>query len=558
VDRKPKNKGEENLNTFQLNLKTFLERTTRYYPEKEIISRNADGSLFRYTYSEYHKRVQKLANVLKYLGIKKGDKVASLAWNTHRHLELYFGIPCYGAVLHTVNIRYGIPEIIHSINHSEDKVVFFDEDLLPTLEEIADQIRDVKAYVIMGNTVPKSTLSPLYSYEELLEKAEAEFQFEEIDENSPAVICYTSATTGLPKGVTYTHRSLYLYTSALCYKDVLGISESDNILPMVPMYHVNAWGLPYAAVATGATLVLPGCRPRTSDLLALIESEKVTLTAAAVTIGVEMVRHLDEKQYDLSSLRALWLGGQTTPTATIEKLLNKYNVPVIQGYGATESSPLITFTHLRKDQENISEQEGIHLRTRQGILIPGIEMKIVNELGEEIPWDDNHMGEIMARGPWVANEYINDDRTSSTFVDGWWKTGDIATISKQGNIRIADRNKDMIKSGGEWISSVQLGNELMAHPSVLDACVIAIPDEKWLERPLACVVLNQEGNKSLIEKELIKWLEQKFPKWWLPDQFKFMDEIPKNANGKYNKNLLRKVFGNETSVDYVKTIVNKA
>lgn len=528
------------MNSFQLNLKTFLERTVKIYPDKEIVSRESDGSLFRYNYFQYYQRVKKLANVLKSLGVKKGNKVASMAWNNHRHLELYMGVPSYGAALHTVNIRYGNPEIIYSINHTDDKILFFDEDLLPIVEDVSDQLPNIEAYVILGKNRPNTKLSPLYSYEELLEEEEADFQFEMLDEYTPATICYTSATTGLPKGVTYTQRSLYLYTSALLYTDVTAISEKDTIMPIVPMFHVNAWGLPYAAIATGAKLVLPGERPNTHHLLSLIESEDVTLSCAAVTIGVDMAHKLEEHPFDISSLRALFLGGQAPPKAIMETFLYKYGVPVVQGYGATETSPLITFYHQRKDQEHFTDSENIQIRERQGILIPGIEMKIVNDSGNEIAWDDKEMGEILARGPWVVDEYLNDERSASSFEDGWWKSGDIATINEKGAIQLVDRNKDLIKSGGEWISSVQLENELMAHPRVAEACIVAMPDEKWLERPLAYIVLKQDDDKSLIEGELNTLLAARFPKWWLPDKYIFTDSILKNANGKYNKNLLRK------------------
>jgi fatty-acyl-CoA synthase len=321
----------------------------------------------------------------------------------------------------------------------------------------------------------------------------------------------------------------------------MGISEHDHILPIVPMFHVNAWGLPYAAIATGAKLVLPGERPKANELLELIESEKITYAAGAVTLGVDMLTILEKRPYNLSSLRKLHLGGQAVPKAIIEKFFYKYGVPIVQGFGATETSPMVSFTRIRRDQKQLSDDEKINICCRQGMLIPGLEVKIVDELGEEVPWDDEHMGELLVRGPWIASEYYNDERSLSAFVDGWWRSGDIATINKQGSIRIVDRNKDVIKSGGEWISSVQLENELMAHPSVLEACVVAIPHEKWLERPLACVLLKKGQNNTNMEGELIDWLTPKFPKWWLPDQIMFVDEIPKNANGKYNKNLLRKM-----------------
>ncbi|WP_413300995.1 long-chain fatty acid--CoA ligase [Bacillus sp. 1P10SD] len=528
------------MNSYQLNLKTLLERSVRCFPNNEIVSREKDGSLFRYKYARFYDRVQRLANALISLGINKGDKIASFAWNNYRHLELYFGIPCYGAVLHTVNIRYGQAEIIHSINHAEDKVLFFDKDLLPTIEAISHQLPKVKAYVIMGKSIPKTTLSPLYSYEELLSENNSNFRFQELEENTPATICYTSATTGLPKGVAYTQKSIYLHALTLCQTDVMGISEHDHILPIVPMFHVNAWGLPYAAIATGAKLVLPGERPKASDLLELIELEKITYAGGAVTLGVDMMTILEDRPFDLSSLRKFQLGGQAVPKAIIEKFLNKYGVQIVQGFGATETSPMVSFTRIRRDQKQFNDDEKINIYSRQGMLIPGLEMKIVDDLGEELPWDDKHMGELLVRGPWIASEYYNDERSKAAFVNGWWRSGDIASINYEGSIRIVDRNKDVIKSGGEWISSVQLENELMAHPTVLEACVVAIPHEKWQERPLAFVLLKKGINNPKIEVDLIDWLSLKFPKWWLPDEIKIVDEIPKNANGKFNKNLLRK------------------
>ncbi|WP_317889474.1 long-chain fatty acid--CoA ligase [Geobacillus zalihae] len=467
--------------------------------------------------------------------------MASFAWNSHRHLELYFGVPCYGAVLHTVNIRYGKQEIVHTINHAEDKVIFCDKDLLPIIEEVAHQLPKVKAYVVLDEALPETALSPVFCYEDLLDSVDPFFRFEEIDENAPATMCYTSATTGLPKGVVYSHRSIYLHSSILCHADVTAISEYDNILPIVPMFHVNAWGIPYAAIATGAKLVLPGTHPKAEDFLKLIDSEDITFAAGAVTVGIDMLNILEQQSYDLSSLRLLMLGGQATPKTVIEKYFYKHGVQVAQGYGATETSPLVTFLHFKRDQRGLSDDEKIHIRSRQGIVVPGIEMKVVDELGEPIPWDDNHMGEILLRGPWVATQYYNDERSKDSFVDGWWKSGDIASVNEQGMIRIVDRSKDVIKSGGEWISSVLLENELMAHPAVSEACVVAVSHEKWMERPLAYVVLKKEQSDPISKEELVEWLKQKFPKWWLPDHFIILDEIPKNANGKFNKRLLREM-----------------
>ncbi len=539
------------MNSYQLNLKTFLERSVRYFPEKEIVSRERNHALFRYNYAQLYERVQRLGNVLKSLGVEKGDKVASFAWNNHRHLEMYFGIPCYGAVLHTVNIRYGEPEIVHAINHAEDEVVFLDSDLLPTIEAIAHELPKVRAYVILDHELPETSLSPVYSYEELLASAEPHFNFEEIDEHAPASMCYTSATTGLPKGVVYSHRSIYLHASALCYKDVMGISELDNIVPIVPMFHVCAWGIPYAAIAVGAKLILPGTRPKAGDLLELMESEKATFAAGAVTLGFDMLAILEKETYNLSSMRQLMLGGQTTPQALIKEYDQKYNIHVVQGYGATETSPIVTFFHIRKDQKHLNRDEVNEIQARQGLLLPGLEMKILNKAGEEVQWDDEEMGEILVRGPWIASEYYKDERSTSSFIDGWWKSGDIATMNEHGLIRIVDRDKDVIKSGGEWISSVQLENELMAHPAVLEACVVAAYHEKWQERPVSYVLLKEK--EQVRQEELLEWLSSKFPKWWLPEQFIFVEEIPKNANGKYNKKLLRS-FLDQSNVSSTKSI----
>jgi fatty-acyl-CoA synthase len=530
------------MNSYPLNLRTFLERTARYFPDNEIVSREADGSIFRYNYGKFYERVRKLGQVLKSFGIRKGDRVASFAWNHHRHLELYFGIPCYGAVLHTVNIRYGANEIAYSINHAEDVLVFLDADLVPVMESIAPRLQKVRGYIILGDHIPETSLSPVYSYEELLSGCDASYTFEPLDEHSPASMCFTSATTGFPKGVVYSHRSIYLHASALCFADVLAISEHDRILPIVPMFHVCAWGIPYAAAATGATLILPGTRPGTADLLRLIESEDATFSAAALTIGIDMLTVLEQQRFNISSLRMLMLGGQAVPKAVIDLFARKHGVQVVQGYGATETSPLVTFCHVRRDQLHASDDEKNGIRSRQGIVLPGVEIRVVDESGQQVPGDDRQMGEVWVRGPWVASEYYKDSRSADSFVDGWWRSGDIATIDKAGSIRIMDRAKDVIKSGGEWISSVQLENELMAHPDVHEACVVAVHHEKWIERPVAFVLLkNREVSASAIEQSLIEWLTPKFPKWWLPDQFILVNEIPKNANGKFNKMLLREM-----------------
>jgi fatty-acyl-CoA synthase len=528
---------------YPLHLGKILSRSATYFPNNEIVSRERDGSRFRYTYRQFNERVRRIASILKELGVQPGDRVATFAWNHYRHLELYFAIPSSGAVLHTVNIRLAESDVAYILNHAEDRVVFVDPDLIPVMENIAPQLKTVQAYVVMDDSVPDTSLRPAYAYEKLMDQGDPQFAFSELDENTPAGMCYTSATTGRPKGVMYTHRTMCLHASSLCYVDTLGIREAENLLPVVPMFHVNSWGLPFAGVSMGAKMILPGPRPNAEDLLQLVQEEKATFMAAAVTIGIDMLNVLERHPYDISSLRALMLGGQATPKAVMEKYLYRYGVPIFTAWGATETSPIATVVHIKRHQQSLTDDQKIDIRVRQGIPVLGVEVKVVDEEGKEVSWDDHHMGEIYVRGLWVATGYYNYARTKDGFVDGWWKSGDIATVNEEGVLRLVDRAKDMIKSGGEWISSVELENALMAHPKVLEAAVIAVPHEKWVERPVACVVPGVEPGKEL-EEELTEWLRSRFAKWWLPDRYIFVAAIPKTGVGKFNKRLMREQFKN--------------
>lgn len=527
------------MDAFPLNITVMLERAKTYFPEKEIVSRNEDGTVFRYSYKDFYKRVCKLANVLKKLGIKKQDKAATLAWNTNRHLELYFAVTCTGSVLHTVNLRLSEDHITYILNHAEDKILFFDPDLLPIVERIAPNLTTVRTLVVLGDSIPSTSLKNVHAYESLLAEEKDEFDFPFIEENSPAAMCYTSATTGNPKGVVYTHRSIYLHSSMICFKNTMAIEEKDVLLPVVPMFHVNAWGIPYAGVWMGSKIVLPGVRPKAADILELIENEKVTFAAGAVTVGIEMLELLKKSEYDVSSLRSLMLGGQATPLAVIKEYKELFNVPIFTAWGATETSPIATTLMFKSTQENLSDEEKYKMTSRQGILVPGLKMKVLKEDGSEVKWNDEEMGEIYVRGPWVADSYYNDERTKDSFIDGWWKSGDIATVNEDGVIRLVDRAKDLIKSGGEWISSVELENELMAHEYVHEAAVVAVPHDKWQERPVAFVVLKDNGEGKVTEEDLVQWLSPKFAKWWLPDKYIFVEQIPKTGVGKFNKKLLR-------------------
>lgn len=506
------------------------------------MSRQEEG-LFRYTYRDFIERVHRFASALKDLGIKPGDRVSTFAWNNYRHLELYFAIPCYGAVLHTVNIRLSEDDIAYILNHAGSACVCVDPDLVPIIEAVAPKLTTVKSYIVLDDTVPETSLKPVMAYEDLIRGGDSSFVFEDLDEQSAAGMCYTSATTGRPKGVIYTHRGLYLHAMALGLVDSMGICELDTLLPVVPMFHVNSWGIPFAGIWMGSNLVLPGRRPHAEDILGLIESEKATFAAAAVTVGIDMLGVLRQKPYDISSLRALMLGGQATPKAVMKEYLERYGVPIFTAWGATESAPIATTVHIKRHQQGLTYDEKLDIRIRQGIPVPGIEIKVVGINKQTVPWDDQEIGEIYVRGPWVAQSYYNDERSKDSFEDGWWKSGDMATVDEEGVLHLVDRAKDLIKSGGEWISSVNLENELMAHPYVLEASVVAAPHEKWLERPVAFVVLRSEAPKELrpedLKKEFATWLGRKFAKWWVPDDFIFVEEIPRTGAGKFNKRLLR-------------------
>ena len=525
-------------------LTSFLKRAERYYPKKLIISRTSAQKTHRIPYKDYVKRTRKLADALTKLGMTRGTKVGSFAWNHHRHLEAYFAVPCAGAILHMINIRLSPEHIIYVINHAEDEILLIDGDLFPLFEKAIPYLKTVKHIIVMQDdfTVPSSSFPNVYSYEQLLSEASDEFEFpEDLDENSPAGMCYTSATTGMPKGVTYTHRSLVLHSLTLGLSDTLGLCEKDVIMPVVPMFHVNAWGMPFAAVNFGTTQVLPGPMFTPALLLDLIEQEKVTTTAGVPTIWLGVVQEQEKNPRDLSSLRSIVCGGSASPKGLIKTFEEKYKIPFIVGYGMTETSPIVSLSNYTTAMEDWTAEEKINIRATQGLTVPLLETEVVNEQGE-VPWDGATMGELRIRGPWIANEYYNDERTAEAFKKGWLYTGDIAVVTPEGYIKITDRTKDLIKSGGEWISSVDLENALMTHEAVFEAAVIAIPHEKWQERPLACVVL-KEGLK-VTKEELISYLENQFAKWWLPDDVVFLKEIPKTSVGKFLKARLREDLKN--------------
>ncbi|MFQ5592753.1 MAG: long-chain fatty acid--CoA ligase [Anaerolineae bacterium] len=531
---------------YPLTLTHFLERANRLYPHKEIVTKTPAG-MHRYTYADFYERVQRLANVLKQLGVRRGDRVATFAWNSYRHLELYFAVPCAGAVLHTLNIRLFPDQMAYIINHAEDKVIFIDDTLLPALERVKDQLEGVENYVVMSDTGGfETSLAPALNYETLIEGAPATYDFPVLDENDAAGMCYTSGTTGNPKGVVYSHRAIVLHTLGESLADTFGIAERDVVLPIVPMFHANAWGMPFAATMVGAKQVFPGPHMQPRDIAELIQAERVTITAGVPTIWIGLYHLLQRERYDISSLRTMPVGGSAAPRSLIEGFEKEFGVPIAHAWGMTEMTPLGTVSKLKSHMESWPEDERFAVRAKQGIPAPFVDIRAVDEEGNEVPWDGKSYGELQVRGPWIASSYYNDPRTADSFQDGWFRTGDVVTIDPEGYVQIVDRTKDLVKSGGEWISTVELENTIMAHPKVMEAAVIAISHPKWQERPLACVVPTEDAKDDITKEEIIDALREQVASWWLPDDVVFLDSLPKTSVGKFDKKVLREQF-----VDYV-------
>jgi fatty-acyl-CoA synthase len=518
-----------------LTIQHIMDRMRSVYGDSEVVTlKSAEGEKTRATYAEVGARVDRLCNALTSLGIKPGDRVATFAWNTQEHLEIYMGVPCMGAVLHTLNIRLFPEQLTYIANHAEDKVVFVSDSLVPVLEKVAPTFETVEKYVIVGDG-DAGSLPNVIGYEELLAEQKDTFDYPSLDENAGAGLCYTSGTTGNPKGVLYSHRSNVLHTMGACMSETLGCSSRDRVLPVVPMFHANAWGLPYACAMVGADMIMPAQFLQAAPIASLIESERVTFAGAVPTIWMDLLRHADENKPDLSSLSRVVCGGAAVPESLMRGFQERHNVKIIQAWGMTETSPLGAVAWPPKDAEGEDEWR---YRTATGRIAPGVEIRIVDDEGNELPWDGETTGEIEIRGPWIASDYYNDPSSPEKFDRGWLRTGDIASIDARGFIRISDRAKDVIKSGGEWISSVELENHLMAHPSVAEAAVIAMPDERWTERPLACVVVKEGA--SCTPEELREHLTPLVAKWWLPDEFAFIDAVPKTSVGKFDKKVLRK------------------
>ena len=527
---------------WDLTIPRILDRARKVFPHNEVVSNLPEGR-HSYTWAEFYGRVVRLMNVLRKLGVKRGDRVATFAWNHYRHLELYFAIPCCGAILHTLNLRLFPEQLQYIVNHAEDSMIFVDDNLLRPIEAMAGKFESVKQYVVMGpaTDLPETTLAPVANYETLMAEASDVENFPEIGEREACGLCYTSGTTGNPKGVLYSHRGTFIHTMMVGMTDVLGLSERDVMMPVVPMFHANAWGNPYICAMIGARLIFAGSDVQPENLVRLIEQEQVTIALGVPTIWNGLLQYLRKEGGDISSLRAMLVGGSAVPRAMIEAFLQEFGVPIMQGWGMTEMSPLGAVSRITRKMEDWPVAKQIDTMAKQGVMPPCVEMKIVDDDGTEQPWDGQAVGELLVRGPAVASAYYNNPEDSAAFTDdGWFHTGDVASIDQNAVLQITDRTKDLIKSGGEWISSVAMESAIMACPGVLEAAVVARPDEKWDERPLAFVVRAAEGD-PIQPQAIIAALARSFAKWQLPatEDIRFIEEIPKTAVGKFDKKVLR-------------------
>jgi len=528
---------------YPLTLTHMLERSAKLFGGKEIASKMHDG-MHRYSYADFHRRVHAVAGGLERLGVRPGDRVGTLCWNSFRHLELYFAVPCYGAVLHTLNLRLPSDQLAYIINHAEDQVIFVDASLVSILEPIRSQISSVKHFIILPDEPGVDTaLEPSTDYEKLVESSCTQpYPWPSLDENTAAATCYTSGTTGNPKGVLYTHRALFLHSFALAMTDVFGISERDTVLQIVPMFHANGWGVPFAAVMTGSRIVFSGRQLQPADVAELIQNERATFTAGVPTIWIGLYGYLEAHPHDLSSLRMVVCAGSAMPRQFIEWFEKKHGVHFRLAWGMTETTPIATVMALKDHLTGLPEKPRFDLLARHGLPLAGVDIRIVDAEGQELPWDGTTMGELQTRGPWITSGYYNDPRSEQAFVDGWFRTGDVATIDSEGYLQIMDRTKDLVKSGGEWISSVDLENAIMAHPKVMEAAVIAVFHPKWQERPLACIAPLAEYSSDITKQEILEFLAGKVAKWWLPDDIVFLEAVPKTSVGKFNKRALREQF----------------
>jgi len=520
---------------YPLTLQHFLWRSTTLFPTKEIVSRRETGR-HRYTYADFGRRVAQLAHAIRELGVGPGDRVGTLAWNNYRHLELYFAVPCSGAVLHTLNPRLFPEHLEYVINDAEDKVIFVDASVVPVLQRVVKNLKGVKHFVVMSDgPSADGQLQPLASYEELIAGRPTLFPWPDLNEQDAAAMCYTSGTTGQPKGVVYSHRSSVLHSFGIAIGGGVGLQEADSILAIVPMFHANAWGLPYAATMLGAKQVFADRFLDPASLTELIRDERVTFSAGVPSVWIMLLQYLDQAGMNFDGLR-MFVGGSAL-SAGLYDGLTRHGIDTNQGWGMTETSPVAACATIKS---YMKESDPKPIRLKQGLPVAGVELRLSNvETGELVPWDGKSVGEIQVRGPWVTASYYRGVDADRFTADGWLKTGDVANVDREGYAQIVDRTKDLVKSGGEWISSVELESAIMGHPKVLEAAVIGVPHPKWQERPVAYVVPKPEFKGAISQREILDFLTPLVAKWWLPDEVRFTDEIPKTSVGKFDKKVIR-------------------
>jgi fatty-acyl-CoA synthase len=522
-------------------ISSLIKFAAQYHGEAEIVTRTVEGPIHRYTYRDAHGRAQRLANALTRLGVKHGDRVATLAWNTHRHFELYYGVSGMGAVLHTINPRLFADQIRYIVNHAADRFVFCDLTFVPIIEALAPALPKVEAYVIMTDRehMPKTKLDGVLCYEDLINAESDSFDWPVFDELTAASLCYTSGTVGNPKGALYSHRSTILHTYAICMTDGFGLSTNAVCLPVVPMFHVNAWGIPYGACATGTKLVMPGAKLDGESVCELLETENVTMTAGVPTVWLMLQNYLKQSGKRPKALKEILVGGAAVPLPMIQAFEKDFGYRMIHAWGMTEMSPVGTCGRLKHNLQGLPVDERHLIQAKQGRAIWNVDIKIVDASGRALPHDGTSFGELLVRGPWVISAYFNDPAASKDAFDdeGWFRTGDVATIDGEGYMQIVDRAKDVVKSGGEWISSIDIENKAMGHPDIAEAAVIGVPHPKWDERPILVVV--KKPGTSPSRDDILGYLKGKVANWCLPDDVVFVEQLPHTATGKLSKREIR-------------------